>query len=49
MAPSTVTMFLPDEVAALAERLGVTDEVDLSQLWVRDLMSIADPRRSTPC
>lgn len=34
MAPNTTTRFLPEEVAALAERLGVTDEVDLNQLRI---------------
>lgn len=44
MALSTTT-FLPEEVAALAERLGVTDEVDLNQLRIGMEVELEHGRR----
>jgi CBS domain-containing protein len=45
MAPGSTTTFLPDEVAALAERLGVTDEVDLNQMRIGMEIELEHGRR----
>ena len=45
MEPSTTTTFSPDEVAALAERLGVKDDVDLSQLRIGMEVELEHGRR----
>lgn len=46
MAPSTTTTtFLPEQVAALAERLGVADDVDLNQLRIGMEVELEHGRR----
>lgn len=45
MALNTTTTFFPEEVAALAERLGVTDEVDLNQLRIGMEVELEHGRR----
>ena len=48
MAPSSATItFLPDEVAAVAEQLGVTDQVDLNQLRIGMEVELEHGRRDS--